>query len=201
MPPVGSGVVQFDERATGESLLLRRFDDHFLRHQPTPAIPDTLASGVAFDELSVRVVPSGHAAVQLLSADEADATAMRIPPDTVPRVGQADTLDLHVADGDECYHVGYNTQRPPLGNPHVRRAISRLLDKRHIVETIFDGYARPVATPLASSDWTPSDLVWDGSDPEVPFVGTAGVLDEQAARTLFKDAGLTYSDNGKVLAQ
>ena len=197
--PVGSGAVQFEGRADGESLVLTRFDDHFLHRATTPAVPDVVADGLAFEQLSVRVVPSDHAAVQLLSADQADATAMRIAPDSVPRVGQDDGLELHVADGRELYHVGFNTQRPPLGNPHVRRAIVRLLDKRHMAKTIFDGYAQPASTPLAGTDWVPTALRWDGSDPEVPFVGDDGVLDEELARELFRDAGLEYGDEGRLL--
>jgi peptide/nickel transport system substrate-binding protein len=199
--PVGSGAVRFESRANGESLVLTRFDDHFLHRQPTTEIPDELAGGVAFERLSVRVVPSGHAAVQLLSADEADATTMRLAPDTVPRVGQDDSLELHVEDGDEFYHLGFNTQRPPLGNPHVRRAIVRLLDKQRVAQSMFDGYARPAVTPLAGTDWVPSDLIWDGTDPEVPFVGNDGELDEERARELFSDAGLEYGDDGRLLDQ
>ena len=199
--PVGSGVVQFDGRADGESLVLTRYDDHFLHRQATPEMPGALSSGVPFDRLSVRIVPSDHAAVQLLSADEADATAMRIAPETIPRVGEDDGLELHVEDGNEFYHIGFNTQRPPLGNPHVRRAIVRLLDKPHIVESVFDGYASPATTPLAGTRWAPTDLIWDGSDPEVPFVGDEGELDETRARQLFSEAGLEYSDEGRLLDQ
>lgn len=201
LSPVGSGVVQFSERADGESLILTRSDDHFLHQRPTPTVPAFLEDGVAFDRLSVRVVPSSHAAVQVLSAGQADATAMRISPDTVPRVGQDDRLQLYVDHGESFYHVGLNTQRQPLGNPHARRAILRLLDKEHIVTSIFDGYARPAATPLAGTDWTPSDLVWDGTDPEVPFVGADGQLDERRARDLFRDAGFEYGDDGRLVEQ
>ena len=197
--PVGSGVVQFEGRAEGESLVLTRFEDHFLHRATTPGVPDVVVDGVPFDRLSVRVVPSDDAAIQLLSADEADGTAMRIGPDSVPRVGQDDALTLHVEDGRSFYHVGFNTRREPLGNPHVRRAIVRLLDKEYVAESVFDGFARPATSALTGTDWVPTDLVWDGTDPTVPFVGEEGTLDESGARELFREAGLEYDDEGRVI--
>jgi peptide/nickel transport system substrate-binding protein len=200
--PVGSGVVQFEGRAQDESLVLTRFDDHFLHRSSAavdPSIPGQFAHGVAFDRLSVRVVPSDGAAIQLLGADEADATAMRLAPDAVPRVGEDPELGLHVESGRSFYHVGFNTRREPLGNPHVRRAIVRLLDTGDIARRVFDGYAQPAASPLAGTEWLAPSLAWDGADPEVPFVGEDGQLDEQRARELFRDAGLEYSDEGRVL--
>lgn len=197
--PVGSGVVQFRSRAEEESLVLDRFDDHFLHRDSASGVPDGLANGVPFDSLAVRIVPSSHAAVQLLSADEADATAMRLTPDTVPRIGEADSLNLHVDQSDEFYHVGFNTDRQPLGSADVRRGIVRLLDKSHIVETTLDGYGRPASTLLAGTDWEPPGLVWRSDDPDVPFIGENGELDRQRARSLLNDAGLEYDDDGRVL--
>jgi peptide/nickel transport system substrate-binding protein len=197
--PVGSGVVQFEGRAKDESLVLTRADDHFLHQTATPAVPDPIAGGIAFDRLSLRVAPSSHAAVQLLSADEADATAMSIAPNSVPRVGQDDQLQLYVENGRSFHYLGFNTQRQPLDDPLVRRAITRLLDKHYIVESIFDGFALPATSPLTGTDWEPSDLIWNGSDPEVPFVGADGSVDGERARELFRDAGLEYSDDGRLL--
>jgi peptide/nickel transport system substrate-binding protein len=199
--PVGSGAVRFGNRTEGESLVFERFDDHFLHRQSPSDVPDELANGVPFDRLAVRIAPSSHAAVQLLSADEADVTAMRLTPDAVPRIGEEDALELHVDRSDEFYHIGFNADRSPLGDTDVRRAIVRLLDKSHIVETIFDGFGRPASTLLAGTDWEPPDLVWRSDDPDVPFVGDDGELDQQRARNLLSDAGLEYNDDGRVLDQ
>lgn len=197
--PVGSGPVQFEGRAKGESLVLTRYDDHFLHRDTANGLPSLLADGVPFDRLSVRITPSDQAAIQLMSADEADATAMRISPGTVPRIGEDDSLTLHVEPGRSFYHIGFNTRQEPLGNPHVRRAIIQLLDKENIVHNIFDGYARPAASPMSGTGWLAPSLTWDGSDPEVPFAGEDGTLDESQARDLFREAGLEYSDEGRLL--
>jgi peptide/nickel transport system substrate-binding protein len=52
---------------------------------------------------------------------------------------------------------------------------------------------------MADTEWIAPSLAWDGSDPEVPFAGEDGALDESQARDLFREAGLEYSDEGRLL--
>jgi peptide/nickel transport system substrate-binding protein len=86
-----------------------------------------------------------------------------------------------------------------LSNQRFRRVLARLLDKSGIATDVFGGYLAPATAPIAGADWTPSDLRWEGEDPEVPFVGTAGELDRLAARNAFRDAGYRYNDAGELL--
>lgn len=199
--PVGSGVLQFEGSTSSESLILTRFEDHFLHRDATSAPAEFFDGGVGFDRLSVRVVPSDAAAVELVAADEADATAMSISSGSVSRVSEYDSLDLHTADSRSFYHIGFNTRRVPFGNGHFRRLVMQLLDKEHIVEETLDGYATPGVTPLSGTDWVPADLSWDGRDPQVPFIGDGDGLDAERARELFQEAGFKYDDSGRMIAR
>lgn len=199
--PVGSGVVQFEGRTSGESLVLTRFDDHFMHRNLATEPANYFDGGIPFSRLSVRIVPSDAAAVELVAANEADATAMSIAPNSVSRVGEHEDLELFTADSRSFYHIGFNTRRVPLGNGHFRRLILRLLDKENIVEEVLDDYAMPGVTPLSGTDWVPADLKWEGEDPQVPFVGTDGELDTERARELFRDAGFIHDDSGRMIAR
>lgn len=200
--PVGSGIVQFESRTKDQSLVLTRFEDHFLNREDSVSASGAAEFGpLAFDRLSVRIVPSDNAAVELLAANEADATAMSVDPDTVSRIGSTDSLRLLVRSTRSFYHVGFNTDQPPLGNPHFRRTVLRLLDKEYIAEEILDGYADPAASPLEGTPWIAADLSWEGNDPTVPFAGADGQLDEDAAREAFREAGFEYGDGGELLEQ
>jgi peptide/nickel transport system substrate-binding protein len=81
----------------------------------------------------------------------------------------------------------------------VRRAIARRFDKEYLVDSVFDGHADPLTTPMVGDKWVPPSLRWDGSDPEVPFAGTGGELDVEQARQYFEDAGLQYTDEGRLV--
>ena len=199
--PVGSGVLQFEGATSGESLVLTRFEDHFLHRQESAGIADVLEGGVPFQRLSIRIVPSDAAAVELVGANEADATAMSIAPNSVSRVSEYDALGLHTADSRSFYHVGFNTRQVPFGNGHFRRLVMRLLDKEYIVDEALDGYATPGVTPMTGTDWAPADLTWQGEDPQVPFIGDDGSLDTDRARSQFEDAGFQYDDSGRMIAR
>lgn len=199
--PVGSGVLQFDGATSGESLVLTRFEDHFIHRDEDAEAAQFFSGGIPFQRLSVRVVPSDAAAVELVAADEADATAMSIAPNSVSRVGEHDSLDLYTADSRSFYHVGFNTRQVPFGNGNFRRLVMRLLDKEFIVDETLDGYADPGVTPMTGTDWVPADLTWDGRDPQVPFIGDDGSLDAERARERFEDAGFEYDDSGRMIAR
>jgi peptide/nickel transport system substrate-binding protein len=120
--------------------------------------------------------------------------------EVVPQIGAADRLSLSVDQRPVLYHVGINVRREPLTNPHFRRAISRLVDKAYVTDTIVSGYATPVAGPLPDDGWTPAEIVWDDGDPTTPFIGEAGTgtIDRLGARELFVEMGYDYHDGSLV---
>lgn len=196
--PVGSGPLRFERSIPEEALVLSRYDGHFLGPDASGHPADRLG-GVPFETLSARVAPSDDAAVELVAAGEADATAASVDSTVVPDVGRHDSLQLVVTRSSSFYHVGFNVRHEVLGNPRFRRAVARLLDKQHVVETVFDGYATAAATPLSETTWTPTDLRWRGRDPEVPFAGTDGELSVPAAREVFREAGYQYDEGGRLV--
>ncbi|MFB9808987.1 ABC transporter substrate-binding protein [Haladaptatus pallidirubidus] len=212
---IGSGPLQFLNTEATEQLTLERFDHHFLRHiyrdevtvntsSDQPSHLEHLkryASGPQFERLRFIVVPSGAAATQLVLNNEADATATGVSSADVRTIGRADNVQLHVDQSPAMYHVGFNARKTPFSNVRFRRAVAQLLDKEYLVEEVFDGYAKPAASPLARHDTLAEDLRWVDVDPELPFPGTNGTLNQAKAKDLFKDAGFRYTNNGKLLRQ
>jgi peptide/nickel transport system substrate-binding protein len=199
--PVGSGVFTFESRAEDEQLVLSRYDEHFLNRSPPSHVPERFVGGPPYEELSFRVVRSDETAVQLLETNEVDAVVSPLGPEVVPRIGRTNNVDLRVDGSRMFYLVGFNTNQEPLGNPHFRRFVARLLDKEFLVDEILDGYGTAAASPLAGTDWVPSGLQWEGADPEVPFFGSDGNLDVEAARNSLRKAGFEFTDEGELLKQ
>lgn len=190
--PVGSGPLRLVERQSLRRLVFERVEDHFSAE--IVGAPD-------YERLIVEVVPSAESAVSLLSNGESDLTGTPLPPGVVPDAARNDDVKLAVSEADVLYHVGCNVRRPPLHNPHFRRAMARLIDKETLVEETFRGYAAPAASLLSGTEWLPVALEWDGEDPEVPFFGDDGVLDETAARETFREIGYEYGSGGKLLTR
>lgn len=194
--PVGNGPLRFASATPDQEVVLERFEDHFLHADDVEGIPETFAQGVPFERARFTVTPSPDAAVQLLEADEADATADGLGASVVPRIGRNDDISLTISRSDEFYHVGYNCRNAPLSDPHFRRVVARLLDREYLVTESFSGYAAATETPL-KDPWTPEDLQWDGTA-RLPFFGDDGELDVEAAREAFREAGYYYEDEQLV---
>ncbi|WP_440007284.1 ABC transporter substrate-binding protein [Halomicrococcus sp. SG-WS-1] len=195
--PVGSGPLRFEEKEAEERVVLSRFDDHFLHADR----PGETSFGAAFERLSVQVAPSDSAAVELLGAGQADATASALSQRLVPEIARRADVNLVAETSRSFYHLGFNVQRTPLGNPRFRRNVARLLDKEAIVAEVFDGYATPAATPLEVTDFAAADLAWEGEDPVLPFFGSDGDLAVERAKEAFREAGYRYSDGGELVSR
>jgi len=198
VPPVGSGPLAFVRNTPRESVTFERFDEHFLVRGDVPDHLSALAGGPAFDRLTVRVARSDVMAVETVVSDQAELTVTPVRAEAAPRIARSNVLDLLVDRSSRYYFVGYNARRSSLSNPRFRSALAHLVDKSHLVETVFDGYARAATSPFADTDRVPPDLEWAGRDRVTPFLGTDGTLDVGRARDAFRDAGYRFED-GKLL--
>jgi peptide/nickel transport system substrate-binding protein len=201
VPPVGSGPLRFDGNASGEGLVLERFDDHFLVEEAAPQTLARRVGGVPFERFSVRVAGTGVTAVERVAGGEADATGTPVGADAVPRIGRSDALELLVDRSPSPYVVGYNARRPHLSNPRFRRTLARLFDSEHLVSKVFDGYGRPAVGPLWGTRWYPEALEWTNGDPVAPFLGSDGELDVDRVREAFRALGYRYDGGALVVGQ
>jgi len=197
--PVGSGPLRFDSVTAGSSLDLRRNEEHFLHANPPESFPDHLRAGFAFERLALRTVPSHQASVEVLRSGTVDATAATLVPTAVPEAVGSTDLSLAVKDGATPYHLGFDTSTGPFSNPYFRRLVARLVDKGHVVEEVFEGYGDPASNPLDPSEWTADAMAFDGTDPEVPFIGTDGEVAVSEAREAFRDRGFNFNEDGKLV--
>ncbi|GAB3039165.1 ABC transporter substrate-binding protein [Natronobiforma cellulositropha] len=193
VPPVGSGPFRFVDVSERQSLSLERFDDHFsLRVDDLPA--------PTVETFSTHVEPRSPAAIEAVEGDSADVTIHPLESYTIDDVTETTDVELHTQPSRVRYLIGFNARRAPFANPNARRTVARLLDKSHLVDSVFGGHAEAVATPL-TGEWVPDDLAFDGEDPAVPFFGTEGDLDAEAARDAFERAGYRYDPSGSLLVR
>jgi peptide/nickel transport system substrate-binding protein len=187
---VGSGPLQFVDGDAGESLSLEAFPDHFLYTGRNENIPDRLSEERPFDRIEFTVAPSHDAVVQILSDDGADAAADGLRASVVPRIVRDDDVSLTTRATASFYHIGYNCRRAPLVDPNFRRTIARHIHRETAVLDSLEGYGIPSEAPL-KGQWVPDNLLWDG-EANLPFFGTDGEFDEEAAMEAFQEAGYQY---------
>ncbi len=170
-------------------------------------LPEGFDDEIPFEQLTVEATSSDNTAVELLLNGSVDAVDTVLRPTTIERITEDEAVELDTTSQPaSCYHVGYNTRRLPLRNPHFRRAVARLVDTATIVSEDFNDYADPATNVLArpgaetAADWIPQSLRWDGADPKVPFIGTEGELDGNEARSLFRSVGYQYDSDQRLVS-
>ncbi len=111
------------------------------------------AETVKIEEIHYYIVPSNSTALAMYENNELDLVGMKytsIPSADLERVKNDSQLSQeYMIEPIPCsYYFGFNTIRPPVDNPLVRRAISASIDRKAIVERITKGGQTPATTSV-----------------------------------------------------
>jgi ABC-type transport system substrate-binding protein len=163
--PVGTGPFRVAGAYAGEGdLRLDAFVDHF---KGRPGV----------DGIDLRVIRDAPARVAALRAGEVDL-AINAGLSSDALAGLGDDTRIVTAPGGGVQFVVLNAERPPLGDPRVRRALSLAVDRDEIVATYLGGRARVAAGPLPPGHWAAAPI-----EPPAHHPDLAGrLIDEAGAR-------------------
>lgn len=104
------------------------------------------------DRVVARIIPSKQALMTQLLAGEVDFVRA-IDPSAVERAMQDPGLELVIYDGRAYTHICWNTVRPPLDDPAIRRALTTAIDRQTIIDVVYDGFGRLGVGPVLSTFW------------------------------------------------
>ena len=180
--PVGSGPYRFKQWDTGQQIVLTKRDDYWGDKLPW------------VNALHYKIITDDNAAIQLVRRGEIDE--MRVQPEqwvrqtTKPEIAdhyQRITMFSPV-DGyaSSVSWVGWNANRPFFSDNRVRKAMTMLLDRETIGETIFHGLVRTV-----SGTMFPGSPAYDNAIEPWPY-------DPDTAYALLDEAGWVDSDQDGI---
>lgn len=169
--PIGTGPFRMVEYNPGVSYRLEANDDYFLG---APLV----------DTLVMPVVTDAQAAFAGLQTGELDFVTRNLPAPLVPRVQDNEELSVITGSRMQSLYVMFNTRKPNLRNPAVRKAMSMALDTQAIVDIVEGGLGRP-----GNDTWTHPDSPWAH-----PVGGHA--FDVGAANEMLDEAGWSLGDDG-----
>lgn len=127
--PVGNGPFRFVEHREGRHWTF----------EANPTFPDELGGRPYLDRYVFRPIPEESTLLTELLNGDLD---IYVSPtaDQVEVVEEQDHLDLLRFQARDYVFVGWNTRRPGLDDPRVRRAITKATDRRSIVEAVVGGF-------------------------------------------------------------
>lgn len=169
--PVGTGPYRMVEYNPGVSYRLEANADYF-KGAPT------------VDTLIMPVVTDAQAAFAGLQTGELDFVTRNLPAPLVSRVEENPELSVITGSRMQSLYLMFNTRKPHLRNPVVRKAMSMALDVQAIVDIVEGGLGRP-----GNDTWTHPDSAWAH-----PEGGHEFNID--GARSMLDTAGYTAGDDG-----
>ncbi len=169
--PVGSGPFTVREYTDG-GVSYDRWDNYY-------NVEDTLVAA-----LEVRSIPDDNTRISGFLSGELDVGLARLG-----QLDEAESGGLNVIIGAQAqvYQLALETDREPLANPDVRRAISHAIDREAINQGLYDGNCTPTVQPYPEGF---PGYVADAT------VEKYAAFDLELARQLMADAG--YPDGFEI---
>jgi peptide/nickel transport system substrate-binding protein len=173
--PVGTGPFVMVDYQPGSSYTLEANEDYFFG---APTV----------DRLVMPIVRDAQAAFAGLQTGELDFVTRNLPAPLLEQV--AGNEELAVIEGTrlQSQYLMFNTRKPILNDPIVRKAMSMAIDVDAFVQAIEGGLAEP-----GNDTWTHPDSPWAH-----PVGGHE--FDVEAANTMLDDAGYALGENGVRVA-
>ncbi|MBX3176195.1 MAG: peptide-binding protein [Candidatus Hydrogenedentes bacterium] len=180
--PVGSGPYALKQWDTGQQVVIAKRADYWGEKKPW------------VNEIHYKFITDDNAALQLLRRGELDEMRMsaeqwvRHAPrpeiaDNYQRITMYSPVDGYAGTFG---WIGWNAKRPFFSDNRVRKAMTMLLDRDTIGETIYHGLVRTV-----SGSMFPDSPAYDQSIAPWPF-------DPEQAAALLEEAGWTDSDRDGI---
>ncbi|OPY51433.1 MAG: putative ABC transporter periplasmic-binding protein [Methanosaeta sp. PtaU1.Bin060] len=169
--PVGTGPYRFKHWKRGEELVLT-------------SNPEYYGNTAKAEVLRYVFVPEEAARIGLLQRGDVDAD--KIDPRSMNILEGARGIKIYSMPSANWYALNLPNKMWPFEDKRVRKAIAYAINKKQILDTVFNGQGEIAYGPFRSEDWV--------YNPDIAFP-----YDPEKARQLLTEAGFKDSDGDGVL--
>ncbi len=162
--PLGTGPFQF----------VAYQKDAVIRYK---ANPDYWDGKQPIDDLVFAITPDAAVRYQKLQAGECQIMPYPAPAD-VDAMKADDKIQVMEQNGLNVAYLAYNTSQAPFDKVEVRKALNMAINKKAIIDAVFQGSGSVAKNPIPPTMWGYNDDIKD--DP----------YDPEKAKQMLKDAGV-----------
>ncbi len=166
-------VVDQEPVATGPFMFRGYQKDATIRYE---ANPDYWRGKAPIDRLVFVITPDASVRYAKLKAGECHVMPYPNPADLEDMRTQ-DTITLMQQEGLNVGYLGFNTEKEPFSDVKVRQALNYAIDKKAIIDAVYQGAGSPAKNPIPPTIWSYNDDVQD-----YPY-------DPEKAKALLAEAG------------
>jgi dipeptide transport system substrate-binding protein len=159
---------------TGPFQLVAYQKDAVIRYK---AHPDYWDGKAAIDNLVFAITQDASVRYQKLKAKECHVMPYPNPAD-LKAMGEDDDINLMQQEGLNVGYLAYNTLVAPFDNVKVRKALNMAINKKAILDAVFQGAGKVAKNPIPPTIWSYNNAVED--DP----------YDPAASKKMLEEAGV-----------
>lgn len=165
--PVGTGPFKFVKWVKDDQIVMERNEEYW-------------GDKAKVDKIILKSIPEPSSRLMALQSGAIDI-ADDLDPDSIKLVRDNPNLEVKEKPSVNVGYLAMNTEKPYLSDPRVRQAIAHAIDKKTLIEAIFQGLAVPAKNPYPPSIW--------GYNEEIESYD----YDPEKAKTLLKEAGFDFN--------
>lgn len=111
------------------------------------------AKNVLVDQLIFAITTDASVRVQKLKAGECHIMSQPKPQDIAGLRTDAN-IKMESAPGFNIGYLGYNNQKPHTSKPEVRQALDMAINRKAIIEAVYQGQGQEASNPFPASLWS-----------------------------------------------
>ena len=154
--PVGTGPFKFAQWIRDDRIILERNKDYWDK-----------SAGPYLDRIIFRAIPENP--VRFLELKGGNVHICQFPnPADIPLAEKDPNLKLPTQPGMNIGYLSFNHTKPLWENVHMRRAIAYAINRKAIVDNIYQGMGQVAKNPIPPTMWGYNDEIQDYPyDPEL----------------------------------
>jgi peptide/nickel transport system substrate-binding protein len=134
--PVGTGPFRFVEWKRGDSVVMVRNPDYYVKGIPY------------LEKVVFKFIPDPSAQLAALRAGDVDVLAYDLSPENAPMLEKDPRFKVLKGHTTTDVIMAINNSRKPFNDPRVRQAITLAIDRRAIIEGAVAGYGSPIGSHM-----------------------------------------------------
>lgn len=176
---------------SGPYRLVKIVPDQLYRFE---ANPDYFKGKPTVDVLELPVVKDPSAAFAALRTGEVSSVAVNVPGELFDQFSRNPDVALAKSTRFQSTEINFNTLKPPLNDPRLRKAMSMTTDRKALVDTVLLGHGVPGRPTYLHPD---SPWAVDNAQPDYDPAAAKTMLDAAGYRT--GTGGVRVAPDGKPL--
>ncbi len=138
--PVGTGPFRFVEWKRGDSVVMVRNPDYYVKGIPY------------LEKVVFKFIPDPSAQLAALRAGDVDVLAYDLSPENAPMLEKDPRFKVLKGHTTTDVIMAINNSRKPFNDPRVRQAITLAIDRKAIIEGAVAGYGSPIGSHMDATN-------------------------------------------------